>query len=391
MSSMIEYGPMNRETEEAALRDILTQCFDFPVARWQAYMDLAGAENFRVVRRDNRVVGGLLVIFMGQWFGGRVIPMGGIAAVGVPPEQRGSGIARTLMARTLEELREQEIPLSTLYASTQHLYRAVGYEQAGSFCQFAMPASAFPTGDRSLPVEQVDPAKHELFHTVYRQWVEPMNGCLARNRIIWERAVRPDESPVFAYRIGSADAPEGYLIYSQQGRDLGHDMRVRDWAALTPAAFARLHTLLGDHRSVVRDVIWKGPPVDPILCSPEEQRVQSRGGERWLLRIVDVSAALEQRGYPDGVEAQLHLEVTDDLLPGNAGRFLVDVSGGRATVTPGGRGDLRCHVRGLAPLYSSMLTPAELARVGWIQGDARGISTAARVFAGPQPWMGDGF
>lgn len=391
MDSTLEYGPMVRETEEAPLRDILTQCFDFPVARWQPYMDLAGAENFRVVRREGRVVGGLLILFMGQWFGGRVIPMGGIAAVGVPPERRGSGIAHTLMARTLMELREQEIPLSALYASTQHLYRGVGYEQGGTFCLYAMPASSFPRGDRALLVEPVDASKHESFHALYREWASPMNGMLARNRPIWERAVRPDEGPVFGYRIGEPDAPVGYLIYSHQGRDQGHDMKVRDWAALTPAAHARLQTLLADHRSVVNDIVWKGPPVDPLLCAPEEQRYKHRACERWMLRIVDLSAALEQRGYPEGVEARLHLKVDDDLLAGNRGRFILDVSGGRGTIKPGGDGGLRCNVRGLVPLYTSMLVPQELARIGWIEGDNSTLATAARIFAGPQPWMSDGF
>jgi predicted acetyltransferase len=391
MNPAIEYGTLALETDEEPLRDILTQCFNFPQARWKAYLDLTGKENFRVVRREGRVVGGLVILFMGQWFGGRAIPMGGIAAVGVPPEQRGGGVAQTLMAQTLRELREQEIPLSALYASTQHLYRSVGYEQAGCFCLYSMPAAAFPRGDRTLAVEPVDASKHEIFHSLYREWVMPMNGCLARNRAIWERAVRSEDGPVYGYRIGDAEAPVGYLIYAHQGREHGHDMRVRDWAALTPAAFARLQTLLADHRSVVQDVIWKGPPVDPLLCSPEEQRFQHRGSERWMLRIVDVPAALGQRGYPEGITEELHLDVADDLLPGNAGRFVLSVRDGRGSVTRGGRGDLRCAVRGLAPLYASMLVPQELARIGWIVGDARTLATAARIFAGPQPWMGDGF
>ena len=391
MSSAIEYGPLVLETEESPLRDILTQCFDFPQARWQAYLEIAGPENFRVVRRDGQVVGGLVIIFMGQWFGGRAIPMGGIAAVGVPPQHRGTGVAQSLMVRALQELREQEIPLSALYASTQHLYRSVGYEQAGCFYLYSMPAAAFPKGDRSLPIEPVDPSKHEAFHDLYREWVAPMNGCLARNRAIWLRAVRNDEGPVTAYRIGDPETPLGYLIYSQQSHDHGQDMRIRDWAALTPAAFARLQTLLADHRSLVRDVIWKGPPVDPLLCAPEEQRSQLRMSERWMLRIVDVPAALEQRGYMECVSGELHLEIADDVLPGNAGRFILSVSDGRGKVTRGGRGDLRCGVRGLAPLYSSMLAPHELARIGWLEADRASLGIAARLFAGPQPWMPDGF
>ena len=48
-----------------------------------------------------------------------------------------------------------------------------------------------------------------------------------------------------------------------------------------------------------------------------------------MLRIVDVAAALEARGYPAGLEAQLELEVEDELLAWNHGRLRLSVADGR--------------------------------------------------------------
>jgi predicted acetyltransferase len=87
----------------------------------------------------------------------------------------------------------------------------------------------------------------------------------------------------------------------------------------------------------------------------------------------------------------VHLDVSDPLIAENAGRFVLSVRDGAATVEPGGRGDVRCDVRGLAPLYTGMFRPAELSRMGWITGSAEAIAAAARVFAGPEPWMPEYF
>ena len=110
-----------------------------------------------------------------------------------------------------------------------------------------------------------------------------------------------------------------------------------------------------------------------------------------LLRLVDVPAALEARGYPPGLHAELHLDVSDDVLPQNNERFTVEVEGERASVRQGGRGELRIDVRGLAPLYTGHLSPGELKSTGYLDGPDQAIATAAALFAGPSPWMPDDF
>lgn len=392
MGEPLNYGPVTDPLEWDRLREILTQCFAFPVARWQPYLDMVGVENFRAVRRADRVAGGLAVLWMGQFFGGRSVPMAGVAAVGVPPEERAGGVARSLMTSLLFEARERGFPLSVLYASTQHLYRAVGYEQAGFRFLYEMPADGLTLRDRSLPLEKVDPATHTIFHEIYTAVARESSGCLDRCRGIWLRTVYTDEAdPVIAYRVGPPEQAEGYAIFTQSKTDHGYDLRIRDYAALTPAALRRILTLFADHRSLASRIHWAGSPAEPLLCLPEEQRARSAGIDRWMLRIVDVAQALEARGYPPGVDAELHLEIDDHLIPENRGRWVLDVGGGAGSVRQGGRGDIRTGIREMAPLYTGMLPPVELRRIGWLEGGDNALLEAARVFSGPTPWMTDPF
>jgi predicted acetyltransferase len=389
------------QLEKDALRDVLLRSFAFPLSRWAAYYDLVGQENFRLLKRDDgsaegRVVAGLALIPMGEWFGGASIPMTGIAAVGVAPEERAGGVARTLMTRTLEELRAQGIPLSTLYASTQHLYRAVGYEQAGTRVKYSIHLPSMPIAphpDRSLPMRAIDPTDSAPFSETYAKLGAMTNGMLDRGRAIWQRVhFRPETEMLQGYLVGEEGDPQGYVIFTLQPQESGYDLRVRDLVALSAAAYRRILVFFQDARSIGRDLHWFGPPTDPLLCVTEEQQYERTSiQERWLLRIVDIAKACEARGYPPGIEAELHIEIEDDVLAANAGRYVLRVSDGRGTLTKGGRGSLRAHIRGFAPLFSGMLSPAQLQAVGWIDADSGAIADAGRIFAGPQPWMPDSF
>lgn len=389
----LDYGSPSDPAEIEALTEIIVRAFAGSPERIAGYVKRLGIDNFRVARLDGQVAAALGIYFMGQWFGGRSIPMAGIAAVGVLPEHRGAGVAAGLMTRVLEELRGMGISISALFPSTQRLYRRVGYEQAGHRCVLVLDLGSIGLAERSLPMHPVDPSRHELFHALYRERARVVSGNLDRSPEVWRRVVDRggDSERVYASLVGPRDRPEGYIVFTQPRTKNAYRLSVHDLVALTPEAAGRLLTFLADHRSEAREVTWPGPLKDPLLCLLPEQSYRVKWVERWHLRILDVAKALTLRGYP-GVEGEeLHLEVRDDLFASNDGRFILRVCGGSGEVASGGRGEMELDVRGLAPLFTGFFSPFELASIGLLEADPATLAAAARIFAGPEPWMPDSF
>ena len=82
-----------READASSLAAMLSQSFHFPDDEAKKFVTKAGRQA-RVVKDGDEVVAGLVVHDFSQHWGGRDIPMGGIAAVGVAPHARARGVAR---------------------------------------------------------------------------------------------------------------------------------------------------------------------------------------------------------------------------------------------------------------------------------------------------------
>ena len=110
-----------------------------------------------------------------------------------------------------------------------------------------------------------------------------------------------------------------------------------------------------------------------------------------MLRVVDLPKAITARGFAPGVEGSVEIEVEDDLLPANAGRWTIRVAGGRGRCVRGGRGRVKADARGLAPIYTGRESPFALRAAGRVDGPDGELARLGALFAGPAPWMRDGF
>jgi predicted acetyltransferase len=390
----VEVRPVEGEEELKALGEILRYAFHIPTERMGAYLDLIGTANFRAAFLDGKIVGGLAHIPMGQYFGGRSVPMTGVAAVGVAPEHRGRGVGLALMRHTIGELHEQGVALSTLYPATQVLYRQVGYEQAGGRYEVTLPASQIDVRDRSLEVREIGPDDEALVADLYRRRACRNAGNLDRGPFIWSRVRRYQGEPVRACLFLRDGRAEGYLCYAQgesQNRAMPYDVLVTDVAVLTSAAGRCALSHMADHQSVADAVRFFAWPGDPLLLLLREQRYRIRLTIHWMVRVVHAARALAQRGYPPALQAEVHLRLHDDLLPANDGSLVLAVHDGRGAVAPGGRGTIECDVRGLASLFTGFRSPHDLIATGQLHGPEDQLDTLAAVFAGPTPWMGEMF
>ena len=387
-----EFGQVSDEEEADRLGTIVSQCFNCTENRWLVYRDRIGLENIRVLRQEGEILAGLGIYHMGQWFGSRRVPMAGIAAVGVAPEHRGRGVAAQLMLKTLEELSANGIAISTLYPATQRLYRKVGYEQGGSHCQWELPIRTVTSNQSDLAITPVNPLSPEVFQEIYTQQARNASGHLDRHPAIWQEKIwdLEQEQKVYGYLVGSPK-PQGYIIFSQKTQGEEIYLNVIDWVALTAAARNRLWRFVAHHSSIIEKIVWWGSPIEPGLFLLAEQTARIRKIQHWLLRVVNAERALEMRGYPMELDAELHLAVRDNLLSNNNSHFILTVSGGRGEVRRGGKGDLQLDISGLAPLYTGFLTPYQLRSLGQLEATERSLSIATQLFASAPPWMPDFF
>jgi predicted acetyltransferase len=294
-----------------------------------------------------------------------------------------------MLLQSLAELHRQAVPIATLYPATTVFYRRAGFERASQRLLYDVPLAAIGVRDYTLEAVPAGPDEYPIIRQLYAQQAARATAFIDRPAFYWEDILDPKDKRTYKFIVQRDGVPEGYVVFSHAS--WGESLRVSDIVALTPAAGRRLLTLLADHRSMIETVRLPGGPNDTLLFLMAEQKQKLSWALDLMLRIVDVTGALEARGYPAGVSAELHLDVQDELLPWNNGCFVLAVADRRASVRSGGAGRLSLHVRDLAALYSGYLTPAELRAAGSLDGPEAALATAAQIFAGPRPWTPDMF
>jgi len=348
-----------------------------------------GHRKFRAVRRKGNIIGGMGIIPMGQWFGGRVIPIGAVTSVGVAPEGRGLGAASVLMNGAVREMRESGMAISTLFPSSARVYRSFGYERAGIKLTYEAPVKEMHSKLNHLTMVRTTEADREEMYLLYNERARVGNGNLDRGNILWDLILKTEGREIFTYLVKDADKPVGYVNF-QQARSADH-VRVRDMVTLTAEASQRLLRFFADHRTVIDTVSWNGPPNDPLVMMMDEQEGKQVYSRDWMVRLLDVRLSLEARGYPSDIETSLTLSINDPLLKENTGTWTMKVSSGKCSLTPGGKGGLSMGPRGFAPLYTSHMSPLEIKNIGLLEGPEEDLRKATLVFNGPRPWIGDSF
>lgn len=339
--------------------------------------------------RGGRLVGSVAVIDMAQWFGGRAVPCGGVAGVTVAPDQRGRGLARTLLDEAVARMVGQGACVSSLYPTTASLYRSLGWEVAGGWARTAISTGELPapTGDLDWePSPHTDPALASAYEACARGrdgWILPP----AR----WWRAQglrrEVDRTPSWSWvgrRRGEVVAAVAY--HHARSERAMYDIEVDLVAGADGPALTDALAFLGASGTTVDRVKTSLPPVVLRLHLAEPSRTRIVEDWPWMLRLVDLPSAIAARGWPTGLTATVALEVepashaSDGVGPQ---RWVLEVADGAAHLEPGGPGTVRLSTCDLARLYAGAVDPAALAASGRITGaDEHQLSALRGAFAG---------
>lgn len=398
MTNRLSFGPARSSADLQVLARQESLAFNTPFDSCVSWLR-ATRDLVRVVRVGGEVIGGLVQYDMGLFLGGRSVRNFGIAGVAISPTARGRGAAKSLMAATLSELHDAGVAVSTLYPTTFTLYGRAGYAVAGHRYQYRLPLAGLGRVRASGELRRLDPeADADGLARLYRRLAATRPGWLDRNEHIWQRVHNhPAGRDVHGYVLEADDgAIDGYVVYTlgAVGR-YPYDLKVRDVQVAHPEAARRILALFSDCRTLARHAVWYGPLDDPLLLAVPEVGTEISIAETWMLRIVDVRAAFAERGYPATASARLDLELTDDVLPGNAGRWLIEIDGGEAKASrvdrDAGPDTLRMDIRALGSLYTGHLSARRLAAMEAVRGPAAALEQADRVFAAEPPSMPDYF
>jgi predicted acetyltransferase len=349
----------------------------------------------RLAHMGGEIVGGYMLLPGGQFFGGKSVPAHGVTGVAVHPAWRRRGVAGALMRDGIRLARENGAALAPLHAATVRLYRRWGWEVCSETLRQIVQTAALTglSGEGTVRSRPDRTAVEAMRRAHLTQWDGPLDRADWFLSVEWD----PGDPATTHYEYGwfEGDRLTGFVRYTSS-RDAGDWIRIRvqEFIFTTEDALRGLLGFLGGQESMSSEVIFGHSALvdlSPLLwLLPEPHRaLEMKGNLCWMQRIVDIDAAMRARGWPARAAGRVELEVTDPVT--GVERFVLEVEGGSAAVSPGGSGAIRCGIGALSAWYSSALRAQDAVRLGLLEGDASAVSAMDGVIAGGIPWMPDFF
>jgi predicted acetyltransferase len=353
---------------------------------------------------------------MRQYWLGSPVRCAGVASVKVAPEHRGMGIGRLLMTELLGLIAGRGYPLSVLFPATVPIYRSLGWELAGAKHEFTVPARSLRELQPPDPQAAAGPTQAPTITRATPDDVRTVINAIGRSHLAARDAgpVTWDEGParqwlerpdLYAYLAeGAADAAsaedaegaaraDGFAAYRWAGGDT-RELWVEHVHATTPRALRGLWQVIASNASVTRTVRGWTAPGDPFWWLTAERDATISRRAMWMLRVVDVAAAVAARGFPPAVSVSVPLEINDKARPGNSGRWLLTVADGKGALIQNGGvsspAPLTLGPRGVAALYAG-IPVATLRMSGLASGGTPEAGALLDAAFAATPFMVDDF
>jgi predicted acetyltransferase len=344
---------------------------------------------------------------------GGIAGAGGVTFVSVLPTYRRRGILSAMMRHQLADIAGRGEAIAALYASESGIYGRYGYGCASGQLRLmirrgdgALRPAAADAGPGHSPVRLRAAGPTELraeLAKVYDSMVPHRPGMIARDERWWQAIlddpefVRRGLSPQKCLLAGDASGPRGYALYrtrpdwDEDGLPYGV-LSVRELiAADAEAAAAMWADLLT--RDLIGEVVARQRPVDDPLLEmlADRRRARATLADGLWIRLIDVGAALRQRRY--SCAADVVIEVTDELLPANSGRWRLQCpgpadGGASSCERTTAAADIVLPVAALGAGYLGGTRLGALAAAGLVseRKDGALARLSAAMYSDPAPW-----
>jgi predicted acetyltransferase len=342
----------------------------------------------------------------------------GVTFVAVRPSHRRRGILSAMMRHQLADIVTRGEAVAALFASESVIYGRYGYGCAsgqlrltirrgeGALKRFAASSAGQDPGGVRLRAGQPAALATDLA-TVYDSVVRDRPGMMARDERWWQSIFadpdvhRRGMSPLKCLVAAGDGGPRGYALYrtkhewAEDGLPSGK-LIVRELITADPAAAAALWADLLTRDLIGEVAVFMRPVDDPLLdMLADRRRARAYLTDGLWIRLTDIAAALTKRCYASPVDVVI--EVTDDLLPANAGRWRLHcpgpADGGAATAKAScerttDAADIALPIAVLGAAYLGGTRLGALAAAGLVTEHTRGALArlSAAMYSDPAPW-----
>ncbi len=414
---MSETFRLAREEEVPELARLVTHSFPVPgrgVEWWENTLrtDPRGAlDALWVGESGGRLAAGCQILRFRQWIGGVPFPVMGLAMVAISPTHRRRGLAGRMVREAFRHSLQRGDVASALYPFRVTFYERLGYGLAGEVLQYQLPPESIPDdpGARARVSLVLGEEDRAAVRAVHDRWIRTQTGQVERAEGAWAPLWESPLHAVALYR-GETGEPEGYatLRYRPDLPVATRFAEVEERAWLTPGAQRGIYAWLSSLGDQHAQLAYRAHPEEGFGDRVQEPRLPPGGAPGWgiwfpsatllvgpMFRLLDLPAALAMRTAPEDVSASATLEVRDDDLPENAGRWHLRVEGGRmhAERAGGGAGPvLTLPVRVLSRIFIGAVSPSQAVAAGAAAvSDAPALEVLDRAFRVPRPWTFERF
>lgn len=351
--------------------------------------------DLHVAELEGDVVAHAFGFGLSTWVGGAVVPVTGIATVGVAPEARGRGVGAALV-RHVESVGEARGAVASfLYPFRQGFYGRLGYVPAPGVIHFAVAPAALPRERaRDVKVRRARGEDRATLRDLYRAQAERSTGMISRSERLWNMHLSDERRFFFVAEEPGTGRPVGYVstVTAQSESHAETRTEVDDLVGEDDGSRSALLGWLASLRDQTAEIDLVLAVDDPLACLFEDADRARPGTERIehglgtfatgpMLRASDPARVLEKRGYPAELTAAFSLSVAGE-------RFEVDVREGRAKVVGAKPSDetqasLAMTGRGFTAVVLGGLPLVHAVRLGWATAHERVLRELAPLLDVP--------
>jgi len=350
--------------EMPAYNKLSSICFTYTASPESLAPKEMAPEKLRQVRGvfddDGTLLGGMWMIEMNCRFEGHDCPFLGIGGVVTDPAERRRGAIRQIFEEGLPRLRNAGFVFSALYPFSHVFYRKFGYELGivKRMAKFS-PSSLRSDLHQAASIRRILPEEPDGgMQQVYEKYIANKNLAVIRSVDHWRdlRRGTPWENLKYSYVLYNEEKePMAYWVGTMAKGEDGATLTVADMAYTCregmESIFAMFRTMneVGNiHTLAPQDMPLRYLMNDPYNMSEEA----SCGG---MVRVMDVEKALAMLPAP-ALVGSCTVEVSDQQIPENNGRFAIASDGEKLTVRrTDAAPDLKCTINGLSALVVGTL------------------------------------